>query len=227
MRLLLDNTGLHRVHVVMAASADDTITLSDALALFHFAEHIMFSEGMIVSTYDSQRTREISEETIARLNSHGCTMLSGGSSLLLAEDFSDADYRTVCMNAAPSIQEDLQLLDASTIRRAARLADFATKPLGVTSPRTEKWMARPWPKHERRALAEVALKDKSVGAYDFIIGSNDPIYRLIQDLGRDLRGKKNQFSLSMILDVVFRVAINGQLSRLRGCTYAPRHKGRR
>lgn len=221
MRLLLDNTGLHRVHVVASTSSDDTITLSDSLALLHFAEHIMFFEGMIVSTFELPHIQDTSAQTIARLASHGCTVLSEGKCLLSAEDFSDSDYKTACNNAMPAIQEDLQLLDAKTVTRAAHLADFSTRPLGVTAPAMEKWVVRRWSQNERFALVDASLQEKARGAFDFIVASHDPIYRLIQDLRRIVRGKKKRLSLAMLLDVVFRVAINGQLSRLRGCTYAP------
>lgn len=221
MRLLLDNTGLHRVHVVASTSTDEMISLNDAFALFHFAEHIMFSDGMVVSTFELPQVREESARVIARLASHGCISRSGGDPLLSAEDFSDEEYRIACSEAAPVIQEDLQLLDATAITRAARFADFTTKPLGVTTPRLEKWVARSWPHHERRALADTSILEKAHGAVDFIVANHDPIYRLIQGLDYAQRGRKKIFSLSMVLDVIFRVAINGQLSKLRGCTYAP------
>jgi hypothetical protein len=221
-RLLLDNTGLHRVHVVLSTSAEQTIPLSDALALLHFAEHIMFSEGMIVSAFERPGIRDISAEAIARLASHGCTSLSGGRTLLTSEDFSDSEYSVACHNAAFSIQEDLQLLDTATIRRAARLANELVWPLGgVDKPPLEKWLAHAWSQEERRDLVDESLQRKALGAYDFIVASHEPIYRLMQGLAGTARSTEKLHSLAMLLDVVFRVTINEQLSGLRGCTYAP------
>lgn len=153
--------------------------------------------------------------------SHGCVKLPGDRVLLSSEDFSDADYAVACHNAAPSIQEDLQLLDPATVTRAGRLADFSTKPLGVTSPAMEKWITRSWSVSERRDILSTALQEKARGAFDFIVAFHDPIYRLVRNLASESRGAKKQFSLAMLLDVVFRVAINGQLAKLRRCTYAP------
>jgi hypothetical protein len=224
MKLLLDNTGLHRAQVVVSASADQSISLADALALLQLAEHIMFSEGMIVSDFELPHIRETTAEAIAGLADHGCIAavadVADGKALLSVEAFSNSDYEEACHRAAPSIQEDLQLLDATALVRARRLADFSTKPLGVKAPAMEKWVARPWLVEVRRALADTALQGKAWGAYDFIVATHDPIYRLVQDLGRATR-RKARFSLAMVLDVVFRVAINEQLSRLRGCTYSP------
>jgi hypothetical protein len=220
MKLLLDNTGLHRVRVVVATRDDQVVSLPDALALLHLAEHIMFSEAMFVSAFEEPSIKETTAEAVAHLIGHGCITLPDGKSLLSIEDFSDSEYALACHGAANAIQEDLQLLDSDTIARAGRLADFSTKPLGLKGPAMEKWISRRWPIEERRGYADTALQFKARGAYDFILATHDPVYRLVQDLGQVTR-KKGRFFLAMLLDVIFRVAINEQLARLRNCTYAP------
>lgn len=222
MRLLLDNTALHRVHVVMSTpSAKQAIAPQDAIAFLHFAMHIMFSDGMLVSSFEIPSIQQTSAEAVSRLKSHGCINLPDGQLLLSSENFSEKHYAEVCHNAASSIQEDLQLLDPTTVSRLERLADFTTKPLGVTFPAMEKWITRSWSLSQRHEVLGTALHRKALGAFDFIVASYDPIYRLVRGLAAKSSGARKQFSLAMLLDAIFRIAINEELSRLRCCTYAP------
>jgi hypothetical protein len=147
------------------------VSLSDAMALLHFAEHIMFSDGMIVSTFELPHIQDTSCEVISRLSAHGCISLSNQAKLLTAENFTEKEYAEACCAAAGPVQEDLLLLDGRTLSSVSKLADFSTKPLGVNSPAMEKWITSQWHEAERHSLAEEALKGKARGAFDYNNGN--------------------------------------------------------
>jgi hypothetical protein len=105
MRVLLDNTLLHRVGTVLDSEPGSAVKAVDALALFHMAEHILFSDGILVSNFALNPTYQRTQEVVKSLVKEG--FLAGESRAPLAsiEEFSAEDYSSACRRAARNLAE--------------------------------------------------------------------------------------------------------------------------
>lgn len=81
MKALIDNTCLHRLSKVLhSENTSATILGIDALALFQFAEHILFTESIELNAFEVPEVQTRSSETIDLLYSMGCTVGDHGES---------------------------------------------------------------------------------------------------------------------------------------------------
>jgi hypothetical protein len=221
VKLFLDNTGLHRAHLVLRSAVDEPVFLSDAMALLHLAEHIMFSDELAFSTFETNAVTGMSQQIKEDLDRRGYTSTTAGS-LISARDFTEVEFAGLCDSAVFSVLEDLgRLQKTTTLECALKLAGTAAGPFGGGAPRMEKWISRSWKRTERLKIKERALERKASGACDYILTSNDQIYHMVRELTRKVRHKRKLPSLASVLEVVIRVALNDRLAHHAGFTYSP------
>jgi hypothetical protein len=193
----------------------------DALALLGFAEHLLFADRVAVSTFEAAPNVANTLATIDLLQSVGCTVRRDGEPLLVLEGFDEPTYKDACLAAAPRIQEDLLLIDPTTMKRVAALADATTQPKDVRSSGLLDWLTRDRTRAERAEVRTMPLVEKARGAYGFLLSSDDALYRQVKILTRPLRSSSKLPQIANFLDVFFRAAINEELAKRLDSVYSP------
>ena len=161
VKLFLDNTGLHRAPLVLRSGADEPVFLGDAMALLHLAEHIMFSDELAFSTFETNAVTGMSQQIKEDLDTRGYTSTSAGS-LISTRDFTELEFAGLCDTAIVPILEDLgRLQHTATLESALKLAGTASRPFGAGESYIEKWLSRSWNSTERLRIKERALERKS------------------------------------------------------------------
>jgi len=222
MRAFLDNTGVHRIYTIINSPHNSApIREVDAVALLHFAEHILFADTLEISEFESDKTREITNKTIELLKGLGCIEDSNNKTFLSTVDFTENDYAKACILAAPKIQEDIQTLNPEILVKYCSLADEATKPIGITTSVLDKWITQEWPKQKREEIRNSALDLKAKGAYDYILASNDGLFHQFKALTEGIKNSAKLSQITLYFDVFFRIAINEELARQRKGIYTP------
>lgn len=223
MQALIDNTTLHAVKRTLDSYEDDRkILQADALTLLHFAEHIMFAEKMEVSTFEIPKIREVTEETVDKLNSIGCLTPDGNKSLLLEQrEFTDEEYAAACMKAAGKIQEDLTTLTKETLNEAILLADKSTRPIRADVAILDKWVNKKWSRSERELVLKNSLSKKAVGAFDYTMACSDGLFEQFKIFIKKYRKTKYLDRILKVTGIYFRIAINQELAKFRHAIYSP------
>ncbi len=222
MKTFIDNTSLHRIYKVVSTN-DATLPIRkiDAVALLHLAEHILFSESILVSTFEIDHIQETTTETINLLKSHEAIGNNENDLGIIQTNFTDTQYREACNNAIDHIQADLLTLKPETISRWCKLVDEASKPIGIRGSQLEKWIMNDWGKSQRVDIASSALERKASGSFDYILGSSDAVYGQLKVLTTNFRETNLVYKLAPFLDVFFRVNINRELGKYLNSTYSP------
>jgi hypothetical protein len=90
VKALIDNTCLHRVSKVLhSENISAAIRGIDAMALFQFAEHILFTESMEVNAFEVPEVHTRSAETVDLPYSQGYIVGDHNEPILRMVDFSD------------------------------------------------------------------------------------------------------------------------------------------
>jgi hypothetical protein len=222
MNAFVDNTGIHRIFtMIRPQSRTEPIRKVDALALLQFAEHLLFSEGMKVSTFEWSQTCEITNQVIEILMSAGCLdPLEAGISLQPV-DFTEAEYAEACKTAGPRIQEVMQTSELSALERASKLAGEASRPIDIASPKLEKWLESSVTEKQRKCMSAGSVIENAAGAYDFTICADPNLYAQLRVTARKIKNATQRHRIASFLEVLFRVAINEQLARIKQSSYSP------
>jgi hypothetical protein len=199
----------------------ESIREVDALALLSFAEHILFSEGIKFSTFESLETREITNQTIETLTSAGCLDASETGITLQPVDFTETEYAAACRAAAPRIQEILQTTKSELFEQASKLANEASTTTDSASPILEKWLKKAMGEEERESLLATSLGDKVLGSYNFTICADRSLYQQLRITAGQIRTAKQRQNVGRLFEVLFRTAINEQLACIKQSTYSP------
>lgn len=220
MITLIDNTSLHRVFTAInPRKGSSAIRDIDVMALFHFAEHILFSERMELSAFEIPEINSISSEAVKLLNSRGYVVNDEGESFLTMVEFSKDEYARACEAAAPKIIEDLVSLDVRTLRKCGKLADESAVPIGTKSIPTLKWITKESETIDQALLKEQSLSEKALGSFDYTICANDALREQLELLRP--RVKRNPNGIAFALAIYFRTAINQALASQRKAYYSP------
>ncbi|MEY2506662.1 MAG: hypothetical protein QOH01_991 [Verrucomicrobiota bacterium] len=221
MNAFVDNTSIHRIFtMIRPQSRAKPIRKIDALALLQFAEHLLFSEGMTVSTFEWPQTCDITNRAIEVLTSAGCVNAGMGISLRPV-DFTDAEYAEACKAAAPRIQEVLQTSKLSALKRASKLAGETTRPINIASPRLDMWLGENVGEKRREIMLASSLSKKAAGAFDFTICADPNLYMQLRVTATKIKEARQRHDIASFLEVMFRVAINEQLARIKQSSYSP------
>jgi hypothetical protein len=222
MNAFVDNTGIHRVFTLIRPQGRaKPIRKVDALALLQLAEHLLFSEEIRVSTFEWPQTCEITHQAIERLRATGCIDESESGISLQQVDFTETEYGEACKAAAPRIQEVLQTSDLSALGRASRLVGEATRPIKIASPMLGKWLERSVSKKHRESMLSRSSIKNAAGAFDFTICTDPSLYSQMRVTASKIKGAKQRHEIGAFLEVLFRVAINEQLARIKTSYYSP------
>jgi hypothetical protein len=225
MKAFIDNTCLHRISKLLhSENTSEAILGIDALALFQFAEHILFSEAIEVNAFEIPKVQTRSAETVELLYSRGCTIGDHGESILSMVDFSKEEYARACEAAAPKIVEDLVLLDEiirdkKKFQMYTRLVNESARPIGVTSAPIEKWISTESTTIDRNQVKIESLSQKALGAFDYTISTNGALFLQLRNLGSKLQRDRRKTSVA--LGIFFRTAINQSLAAQRNAYYSP------
>lgn len=219
MITLVDNTLMHRVGVLLEASPGTRVSSSDALAIFHLAENVLFANKTVVSSFERPSTNERTLKILNILSSHGISHGDDEQDIFKVEPFTKDSYAIACHNAASGICEDLALLDASELSLHGRLADQRTRPSGVPVPPFNEWISNHGQStlEEERRNALLSLRAK--GAFELITLDSPAVRNSIQAL-RCRNGKLSK-AQQAALSVIFRLNINQELSKHLSGLYSP------
>ena len=219
MITLIDNTALHRVFTVLNPHQSSApIRKIDVMALFHFAEHILFSTRIEVSGFEIPEIKSTSVEAIDFLSSRGYIASSVGNTFLTMTEFSDKAYARACEDAAWRVIEDINAADLKTLRKCGKLVDSAARPTGVKRMPTLKWFTR-GARNDRVRLKEEALSQKALGSFDYAISANDALFEQVQILASRVKIRRHE--IASALSIFFRAAVNQSLASQRTAYYSP------
>src|SRR2546423_15093350 len=107
MRLLLDNTLVHQIGRVLNSPIESAIRNVDALGLFHLAEHILFADDIIVSSFESNATFERTANILATLGESGLIERGPDTLFFRLEAFTESEYRAACEAAGWRVLDEL------------------------------------------------------------------------------------------------------------------------
>lgn len=226
MKIFVDNTTIHRIYkVICASNLGEPIRSTDAVALLHFGEHIMFAENMEFSAAEDDLTSETSNKAVELLKKIGCIELSNGLFLLEPYSFKQKEYQDACITAAPKIQSSLAALDEVALRDIATRVDEAAKPSGLDSSVMERWLTKDWSLEERESLKNAGFDEKKVGSdFDITIASNQILYDQLKQLTKKIHKIGNLTQIARSIEIFFRLEINRALSSQRSAIYSPAPK---
>jgi len=208
MLTLLDNTLIHRIGVVLESPAGAVVQESDILAVFHLVEHILFSEGLSVSTFERSETQERTAAIAEGLSSVGVS-----AQLLTLTPFSRETYADACRAASWTILDHLVDLSAEDLRKTGKLADESARPSGML----------PWPFHLVESMDEETnnASDGELwgsGAFRYTL-RNKALHSRLLKLNED-SALFDSFQIAA-LTALFRININQELARGQSSLYAP------
>lgn len=219
MKLLLDNTLIHRVGHVLDSRRGGAIRPVDALALFHMAEHVLFSDDIIVSDFEAAETRERTGAVVDSLAAAGITLVHDGASLIRIEQFTEAEYAAVCADAAPMVVAELTGLRAAEIEHLGQWADDAARPKGRPIPTLETW-SRPEAQLPDSAQRRAELlADRAGGAFELMVLDCQPLHHRLQELWQENRSLRPKAAAA--ITVLIRASVNQALAQKRSALYSP------
>lgn len=219
MITLIGNTHIHRAGEVLGRSSGETISASDALAVFHIAEHILFAEKITISDYEPSKTNERTRQILDTFAEHGVTYGDDKDSIFKIEHFTADEYSLACEKAALGICEDLTLMNSRELSKLGNFADERTRPDGIQVPMFNSWITdqanTPLEDEKRNKL----IKNRARGAYELITRDS----ALVRNTIRSLCKKKDRLTKPQLaaLSVIFRLNINQQLAVQLSGVYSP------
>lgn len=220
MNTFLDNTGLQRL-LLFLDKERQAVSPSDVLAVLHFAENLMFSDGMLVSTFEIPEILENTAKTLQLLHDLDCIASLDGRTLLHPQHFTDQEYGEVCIRAASKIQEDLTALNPKRLEEIAARVGDGIQPLGMSKSPIERWLQSDFRPDELAEIRATSLERKARGAYDFTLASCEALREQLSIVTFGLRASSRLSQVALFLGVFFRVAINEELAAAKEATYTP------
>lgn len=196
------------------------MTSTDIMGLFHFAEHILFTDRIEFSGFESAETLDTSMRVVATLRSRGILDDGKDAPQVDVVDISPSDYAEACRLAAPLLASQLAVLPTEALVTMANNVTEASRPSGVTVTPVERWFSDiHWESAERERLYESALERKAIGSFDYTLSSSEALYKQVRDVGQRVPVHRDR--LAMAIGVLFRSAINQKLASKRGTFYSP------
>ncbi|TXT30052.1 MAG: hypothetical protein FD138_2341 [Planctomycetota bacterium] len=222
MKLLLDNTLIHRVQHVLESPSNSAIKSVDALGLFHLAEHILFGKEVVISSVEPEATLQRTAGVVEKLRSRGIFDGNDGGPALRFENYSEAECTEACRAAGWGVLEEVQSLDRNQLAALGRLADHAIRPQGIATPPIASWLTDPsFLKQPIETVANYASL-KSSGSYALTMFLCPPLFNVLAGLHKRRRLSDNE---AAAIGALIRVNVNQQLAGLRsGLVYAPAPK---
>jgi hypothetical protein len=207
MITLIDNTLLHRVGAILETAPGAPIIAADLLAIFHFVEHLLFSDTILVSTFERPQTQERTARIADALRAEGVP-----GDVLTLVSFSVAEYAAACEAGSWSILDQLTATSAGKLRELGSLADESARPFGI----------QPWSfdfDDDKEPAAHDPAELGGPGTFRFVL-KNDALRSRLKLLAGDSGGA---FDLQQraALTVLFRLMVNQELGRIRSALYAP------
>jgi hypothetical protein len=217
MKTLIDNTLLHSIGAVVGSRRSPSVAreIGGQMAIFHFAEHLLFADEMEYISFSLPEIREISANVTDQLYKRGYTVGEHGESILQMIEYSNEEYASACEAAAPMIIADLESPEIiPTLKKAGRLT-IDTDAIG-------KWLTKDSSEEDREGLKENSLSQKATGAFDYTVSIDDVLFRKLQEVGSEVKGNRtDKANAARGISILFRTAINQALALQRNAYYSP------
>jgi hypothetical protein len=214
---LIDNTTLHCLYRIISKKKNQSYVIStaDLLTILHFAELIMFSDEMVVSSFSIPEVWGVTDQVINILKNEGWVDEGKNQDLLLSPiNFSKEAYSNACDSAADDIEEFLKTCNNDKLRQLGSLSNESSRvEMKSKIPPILKWMTQEFKKNDLESIKSRALNKKAAGSYDYIISKNKNIYKTIKEKSKYLN-KNDLYSVSNAIGVIFRTYINEHLAGL-------------
>jgi hypothetical protein len=222
MRLLIDNTLLHRIGSVLDSRPTDAVRAADALALFHFLEHLLFADQIIVSSFQAEPIMERTAMVLDSLETCGLIVSSdcdSGSGLSAThESFTELEVATASERASWQVLGELTVLDQNGLEELGKLADETSRP---DSGRDDVRLFNDLAANESTEPGQPTLAHPRAGgsATAYAAQTNPALRARLGEIKR-AAGTLSP-STSHALGVLFRSHINAEMGRLREAVYSP------
>lgn len=220
MRLLLDHTLVHRVGRVLDSRDASAIRSVDALAIFHMAEHILFADEVIVSSFEPNPTLDRTAGILTKLAKLG--VASDGRttpSLLRLEPFNEEEHLAACKEAGPGVLDELVGLSGRQLGAVGRLADDAARPEAIAPPALDTWLADSQfldaPPDRIAHLASL----QAPGSFELTVVLYPSLFEWLK--GSQSKSARTRKIHAAAVGALIRVHINQEIATLRSAKYAP------
>ena len=219
MRLLVDNTLIHRVGNVLDSNKGSAIQPVDALAIFHFAEHILFSEEIVACNFENVGSYERTFQLIEKLQLEGVGMVESGAPLVSMETVFEEEYAELCREAAWSSLEDFLLFKPSDLDHLSKLVNQSSIPDNIKIPSIGNWICE---KHVAMTAPEDvigSIAQSGTSHIEYLLLSCRPLINKLREIESSLGGFSPLHSAVIL--VVLRIHVNQELAKRRSCIYSP------
>lgn len=219
IRLLLDNTGLHRIGYVLDQRPGAILRPIDGLALFHFAEHIMFSSSIVISNFETLSTFDTTHRIVESLENSGFTALNDSQTMLSIESFTEESYDDASTKAAWRVLDELSTFDEKMLKNLGTVADDATRPRNIPPYSLDDWLAVD-PSHDQllNLINELRAK-RAEGAFALMLLRCPPLRERLKFLLS--KGRREKTFQIAALNAIMRVHINEELAKKKEAVYSP------
>ncbi|MBI4659096.1 MAG: hypothetical protein HY735_09650 [Verrucomicrobia bacterium] len=239
MKTLVDITAIHRVGTVLTSAPTDMVRADDAVAILHFAEHLLFSDEVAFVSFDEPRISGVTYDVIETLEKHQCLPKGEEIAQPVAPQARDcrlgnikgrivADYeasfefyRQCCRSAALKASDTLcGWLTREVITKMAGMMSESIRPKHSTVDHVSSLLGIQDALEIRQARA---LDDLSVAKADaavrYMLLAIDQLRGALKKMERDT----GPFSSSEdeALRVILRMQLNHVLAEELGFRYAP------
>lgn len=222
MHLLVDNTGIHRLARVLDSKPSEPIRGVDVLELLHFAEHLMFADFLLYSLAESPIVGEKTRVILDKLESdYGLT--SGQEPLLRGLPIDVDLHHRACLNSIIDVRDKLIDLSPSELEHWCTLVDDASFPDTAKRGMLIQPLREPHDRMERSWEARERLRTEgALATLDVVLYSDEVLHAHLQRLLAAFNGPDS--SLSDLLSILIRIAVNNQLAIHANAKYAPAPK---
>ncbi len=215
MNLQFDHTYIHHLGEVLEKNRN--LDFDDAMLLLRAAEQLLFSNQINLIDFERPKIMDDSHRVYETLYDIG---FSGENEVLSFVSTSSKDYANSCDEAAVDLNAELTYLDRQDVWNLGKQATIHTRPSGVRELPLQAWFGQDQPQIQNNSELIVYLnQNRAFGCFDYIMARNSRVRSIVQSLGRGNEPQKRLAAMGMT--VIFRAAVNKQLSLAHGSIYCP------
>lgn len=209
MKVLIDNTLLHRVGTLVESSKSDIIRSVDILALFHVVEHILFAEEIFVPSFKKMFSHERTSEVINFFHKEGFST-SDADDFLRLDSWNADSYIDACAEASWRALDELTSFDIDHLRSFKGYVDDASNPDRSNIYDFNEILSEEYAQKTDINDLKQFIKDKGTGTIQYMILFCEPLRRSL----KNMQEKANGFNYndSLVLTTTLRVKVYQELA---------------
>lgn len=216
MNLHFDHTHIHHLGEVL--KKNKSLDFDESMVLLRAAEQLLFSNRINLIDFERPKIIEDSHRVYEILYDIG---FSGGNEVLNFVSSSTGDYAKCCDEAAVDLNAELTYVSRQDVWNLGKQATIHTRPSGVSDLPLKGWLRKDQQPHINNDAETLSFleKNRAFGCFDYIMARDSRVRSIVQDLGRGNEPQRRLAAMGMT--VIFRAAVNKQLSLVHGSIYCP------